>query len=126
VDYHYDASGQRTATQLFSQGNEVVTTSHAYDGMGRLTQIRHGDIAQYDFSWDAADRITSMNDAVYGYDATSQLISAVYGFPGGTKARDGGKQGHFTTPFCESPRLRGRTNRHNRLCYNSLCKNKLR
>jgi len=78
VNYHYDASGMRTATQLFSQGSEVVTTSQAYDGMGRLTQIRHGDIAQYDYSWDAANRITSMNDAQYGYDATSQLTSAVY------------------------------------------------
>jgi len=45
VNYHYDAAGMRTATQLFSQ---------TYDGMGRLTQIKHGDIAQYDFSWNAA------------------------------------------------------------------------
>jgi len=48
------------------------------NGMGRLTQIKHGDIAQYDYSWDAANRITAMNDAQYGYDATSQLTSAVY------------------------------------------------
>jgi RHS repeat-associated protein len=78
VHYHYDAAGMRTATQLFSQGSEVVTTSQTYDGMGRLTQIKHGDIAQYDFSWDAANRITAMNDADYGYDKTSQLVSAEY------------------------------------------------
>jgi len=78
VNYHYDAAGMWTATQLFSQGSKVVMTSQAYDGMGRLTQIKHGDIAQYDYSWDAANRITAMNDAQYGYDATSQLTSAVY------------------------------------------------
>ena len=78
MNYRYDAAGMRTATQLFSQGNEVVTTSQTYDGLGRLTQIRHGDIAQYDYSWDAANRITAMNDAEYGYDQTSQLVSAEY------------------------------------------------
>jgi len=92
VNYHYDASGMRTATQLFSQGNEVITTSQTYDGLGRLTQIDHqssragsgaegvtsGSIAAYSFEWDAANRITAMNDAKYGYDATSQLTSAVY------------------------------------------------
>ena len=78
MNYHYDAAGMRTATQLFAQGSEVVTTSQTYDGLGRLTQIKHGDIAQYDYSWDAENRIVSMNDAMYGYDATSQLVSAVY------------------------------------------------
>ena len=78
VHYHYDASDMRTATQLFSQGNEVIATSQTYDGMGRLTQIKHGDIAQYDYAWDAANRITSMNDAKYDYDATNQLTSATY------------------------------------------------
>ena len=73
VNYHYDAAGMRIAAMT-----PVVDTLYSYDGMGRLTQIKHGDIAQYDYAWDAANRITSMNDAQYGYDATSQLISAVY------------------------------------------------
>jgi len=78
VNYHYDAAGMRSVTQLFSQGNEVITTSQTYDDLGRLTQIKHGDMAQYDYAWDIANRITAMNDANYDYDNTSQLTSAEY------------------------------------------------
>jgi len=78
VKYHYDAAGMRTATQLFSHGNEVITTLQTFDGMGRLTSIDHQGIVRFDYSWDTANRIVSMNDAKYGYDATSQLTSAVY------------------------------------------------
>ena len=31
--------------------------------LGKIDAIKHGDIAQYDYSWDAANRITAMNDA---------------------------------------------------------------
>ena len=82
VEYAYDAAGMQTATLLFDHGNEVATISQTYDGMGRLAGIdqKHGSetIAEYVYSWDTANRITSMNDAQYGYDATSQLTSAVY------------------------------------------------
>jgi YD repeat-containing protein len=82
VEYQYDAAGMQMATLLFDHGNEVATVSQTYDGMGRLAGIdqKHGTetIAEYLYSWDAANRITSMNDANYGYDATNQLTSAVY------------------------------------------------
>ena len=52
------------------------------DAITPITSIdqKHGTetIAEYLYSWDAANRITSMNDADYGYDKTSQLTSAVY------------------------------------------------
>ncbi|MGL4942367.1 MAG: hypothetical protein ACRC46_04165, partial [Thermoguttaceae bacterium] len=35
-------------------------------------------ISSYVILWDAADRITSINDGRYGYDKTSQLVSATY------------------------------------------------
>ena len=82
VEYQYDAAGMLATTQLFDHGNEVATITQTYDGMGRLASIdqKHGEekIAQYDYAWDSANRIVSMNDGEYGYDKTSQLISAEY------------------------------------------------
>jgi RHS repeat-associated protein len=46
--------------------------------MGRLIKIDHGNIAHYEYQWDAANRIISMNDGKYDYDKTNQLIAANY------------------------------------------------
>ena len=73
VEYTYDAAGRKTAVKI-----PAVTSTFAYDGVGRLAAIEHGNIARYDYNWDAADRIVSMNDGKYGYDKTDQLISADY------------------------------------------------
>jgi len=92
VDYAYNAAGQRTAASVFAGANKVFDTLYGYDGMGRLTGLTHanGDkvFADYDYSWDIANRITGFDfsylgekdekTAEYGYDQTSQLVSADY------------------------------------------------
>jgi RHS repeat-associated protein len=54
------------------------TTVYHYDGMGCLTKIDHQNVAQYDYQWDAASRIISMNDGKYDYNKTNQLIAVNY------------------------------------------------
>ena len=80
------------ATSVFAGTNKVFDTLYQYDGMGRLTDLTHvsGDkvFADYDFGWDIANRITGFDftylgdkdekSAEYGYDKTSQLVSADY------------------------------------------------
>ncbi|MDR0705231.1 MAG: hypothetical protein LBF88_09600, partial [Planctomycetaceae bacterium] len=46
--------------------------------MGCLTKIDNQNVTHYDYQWDAANRIVSMNDGKYNYDKTNQLISANY------------------------------------------------
>jgi len=82
VEYSYNAAGQRISTSVFSGVDKVFDTLYSYDGAGRLTNLTHQNdekvFASYDYSWDLANRITAMNDAEYGYDKTSQLVSAEY------------------------------------------------
>ncbi|MCL2120048.1 MAG: hypothetical protein FWH27_16650, partial [Planctomycetaceae bacterium] len=92
VEYSYNASGQRTLTSVSVGGNKVFDTLYNYDGMGRLTNLAHTNdskvFADYVFGWDAANRITGFDftylgdekekSAEYGYDKTSQLVSADY------------------------------------------------
>ena len=60
----------------------MFDTLYDYDGLGRLKSLTHQNdeqvFANYDYAWDIANRITSMNDAEYGYDKTSQLVLAEY------------------------------------------------
>jgi RHS repeat-associated protein len=92
IDYTYNAAGQRTATSVYSGANKVFDTLYGYDGVGRLTDLTHANgekvFADYDYSWDIANRITDFDftylgekeskTAEYGYDNTSQLVSAGY------------------------------------------------
>ena len=82
VEYMHNAAGQRVSTSVSSGMASVYDSFYDYDGMGRLMNLSHqnadGVIASYDYSWDAANRITGINDAEYGYDKTSQLVSAEY------------------------------------------------
>jgi RHS repeat-associated protein len=73
VQYSYNAAGQKISAKT-----PVITSTYNYDGMGRLTKIDHQSVTHYDYQWDAANRIVSMNDGKYNYDKTSQLISANY------------------------------------------------
>ena len=60
----------------------MFDTLYDYDGLGRSKSLTHQNdeqvFANYDYALDIANRITSMNDAEYGYDKTSQLVSAEY------------------------------------------------
>jgi len=92
VDYAYNAVGQRTATSVFAGGDRVFDTLYGYDGMGRLMDLTHSNgekvFANYDYSWDIANRITGFDfsylgekeekTAEHGYDQTSQLVAADY------------------------------------------------
>jgi RHS repeat-associated protein len=73
VQYSYNVAGQKISAKT-----PAITSTYSYDDMGRLTKIDHSNIAHYDYQWDAANRIVSMNDGKYDYDKTSQLIGANY------------------------------------------------
>ncbi|MDR2407388.1 MAG: hypothetical protein LBE13_04655, partial [Bacteroidales bacterium] len=73
VQYSYDSTGQKISAKT-----PAITSNYSYDGMGRLTKIDHGGVANYDYQWDNANRIVSMNDGKYTYDKTNQLIAANY------------------------------------------------
>jgi RHS repeat-associated protein len=63
----------------------VATTTYDYDGMGRLTDLTHGQglttLASYTYGFDSASRITSVDSLLDGFtsysnDATGQLTGA--------------------------------------------------
>jgi RHS repeat-associated protein len=90
VDLTYNAAGQFDVISRFqSTGTTapVATSHYGYDGMGRLTDFDHKTaggattLASYDYTFDAASRITSVNSLIdglstYTYDVTNQLTSA--------------------------------------------------
>ncbi|MDR2440193.1 MAG: RHS repeat-associated core domain-containing protein [Planctomycetaceae bacterium] len=43
-----------------------------------MTKIDHQNVIHYDYQWDVANRVVSINDSKYNYDKTSQLIAANY------------------------------------------------
>jgi len=89
ADFTYDASGLFESITRYadvSGTNDVVTSTYSYDGMGRLSSLNHLDtsltgIAGYDFTYDAASRITSVDSLIdgltnYTHDNTDQLTAA--------------------------------------------------
>ena len=94
VDMVYDAAGRFTSLARYESlttANPIASTNFSYDTAGRLTSLQHAgftggaaqssSIAGYTYTWDAADRLTSMNSvrdglSTYAYDATSQLTGA--------------------------------------------------
>jgi YD repeat-containing protein len=74
VDFAYNAAGQFTQIDRYQStgtSSGVAQTFLAYDGMGRLTDLDHKQgstvLAGYDYTYDAASRITSINSTVEGY-----------------------------------------------------------
>ena len=92
VDFAYNAAGQFTSIDRFADlaGTELVAaTSYTYDGIGRLTDLTHGQgstvFADYGWSYDAFSRVTQytfdsliggQGQSDYTYDATGQLTGA--------------------------------------------------
>jgi len=88
VDFAYNAAGQFDTITRYNNTagtQEVLKTLHAYDGMGRLTALDHKKgsnfLAGYDYTYDAASRITSIDSLTDGlstftYDVTNQLTAA--------------------------------------------------
>jgi RHS repeat-associated protein len=83
VTYHYDAAGRQSRVE---KGNGTFTT-YDYDEAGQLRSlVNHRNETEinsrFDYTYDARGRRTSMAtlDGVwhYSYDATSQLIRAVF------------------------------------------------
>jgi RHS repeat-associated protein len=93
VDFQYNALGQYTQIDRYqSVGTTayVGTTVFAYDGMNRLIEMDHKQgstlLAGYDYTYDAASRITSINSLLdglttYAYDSTDQLTAADHAAP---------------------------------------------
>jgi RHS repeat-associated protein len=73
----------------------VVTSSYAYDDQGRLKSLVHAKstntLAQYDWTFDAAGRITDFDSLVdgsvtYNYDDTGQVTGADYDYAANSPA----------------------------------------
>jgi RHS repeat-associated protein len=100
VDFAYNAASQFSQISRYADwgGFELVaSTFYAYDGIGRLSSLIHatdsepplpvgegwgsGALTGYEFTYDAASRITAINSFVDGfsafnYDNTDQLTAA--------------------------------------------------
>ena len=92
VEFGYDQFARNHRILRYENNNRVAATDQAFDDLGRIEEIKHSagtDVfADYDYTWDAASRITdlameflnsSYNDNVdYAYDNTGQLTDADY------------------------------------------------
>lgn len=90
VDFTYDVASQLDALTRFANlaGTQlVVTSTYAFDAASRLTDLTHAkggtNLADYDWIYDAANRITQFNSladglATFTYDARNQLTDADY------------------------------------------------
>jgi RHS repeat-associated protein len=94
VDISYDSIGRFTSIARYESlntTNPIASTAFSYDTAGHLTSLQHtgfnngaaasSSMAGYSYTWDAADRLTSMNSvrdglSTYSYDASSQLTAA--------------------------------------------------
>jgi RHS repeat-associated protein len=87
VNLAYDGAGRLDTISRYTDtaGTEAVATSdYAYDIAGRISGLTHATggttWADYDFTWDAASRITQIvspdGTADYTYDDTNQLLTA--------------------------------------------------
>lgn len=97
VDLSYDSIGRFTSIARYESlntTNPIASTVFSYDSAGHLTSLQHTGctivsnaspdpfaIAGYSYTWDAADRLISMNSvrdglSTYSYDATNQLTAA--------------------------------------------------
>jgi|GEM_PF-5208844 len=89
--FEYNAASQFSEINRFVGDNTtpiaVATTTYAYDGIGRLTDLLHftdtTTWAGYEYEYDATSRITAIDSFVdglteYDYDNTNQLTDADY------------------------------------------------
>jgi YD repeat-containing protein len=87
ADFAYNAAGQFVEITRHADvagQHLVVSTEFTYDGLGRLLTLEHPDaapLAGYEFGWDAASRIVSIDSLLdslseYTHDHTSQLTAA--------------------------------------------------
>jgi RHS repeat-associated protein len=88
VDFAYNASGQFSTISRFADiagMNAVAASTFAYDGIGRLASLFHEQgtttLAGYDYTYDAASRITEIDSfldglSTFSYDTTNQLTGA--------------------------------------------------
>lgn len=97
VDLSYDSIGRSTSIARYESlntTNPIASTAFSYDSAGHLTSLQHTGftivsnaspdpfaIAGYSYTWDAADRLTSMNSvkdglSTYSYDTTDQITAA--------------------------------------------------
>ena len=89
VNFEYDNLGQFASINRYSDlnGSQLVANSnYTYDDLNRLENLSHsngsGNLAFYDFEYDAASRITKIVDidgtSDYNYDQTNQLTDATH------------------------------------------------
>jgi RHS repeat-associated protein len=95
VDIHYDAAGQRTQMDRFSDLaglNEVARSVATYNSVGELTHLEHDSalgqvFASYDYHFDPARQLASeiinSQETDYTYDRNGELTSATH--PGSTQ-----------------------------------------
>ena len=89
VDYVYNLNLQRISAEYQQNGAAVSESAWVYDVAGKVSSIQHKTaldavFAEYDFTWDAGNRITEFETvdgtAEYTYDKTGQLTGADYDY----------------------------------------------
>ena len=92
MDLAYTPDGQVSTEKRYSDTggvNLVGQTQFSYDPSGNVTEIKHSNasgttLLDYQYQWDAANRLSSETDTYsgtpattnYGYDASNELTSA--------------------------------------------------
>jgi RHS repeat-associated protein len=91
VDFSYDAASQIKGMNRYSDlngTNSIAKTNYNYDNAGRLIHLVHTKnnqtLAEYQWQYDAADRITRIispdGTSNYTYDKTNQILNADYSY----------------------------------------------
>ena len=88
VELTYNIASQLDGIRRFSDlagSSLVATTSHEFDGIGRLKTIEHQGIVNYGYDFDPGSRIVRVTNSVDGesvfdYDAIDQLTSEQHTF----------------------------------------------
>lgn len=89
VDFTYTPVGQFETIHRYSDlagDSPVVTTTYSYDDSRRIERIGHSNTAEevafYDYTYDSANRITSITDvdgiSNYSYNGRDELTGAIY------------------------------------------------
>ncbi len=80
VLYDYDPLGNLVATHVVRENGDAVTTTLAYDLLGRRTAMDDPDVGTWSYAYDALGRVLSQTDAkaqavTMTYDALGRMVT---------------------------------------------------
>ncbi|MDR3110877.1 MAG: RHS repeat-associated core domain-containing protein, partial [Planctomycetaceae bacterium] len=78
VTIAYNNFGERKTLNRFANGKEVVKTDYNWDLLGRITEIKHGKVNTFAYTWDNRNRLvkveTPTETVEYVYDYLNRLV----------------------------------------------------